>query len=65
MQLPTVNHYLDFVRTSAGPILQLLAPLHARAKEAVWADMTEQLRQFDTTEGWVRPNELLLSVGRR
>ncbi len=65
MRLPTVDHYLDFVRTSAGPILQLLAPLDDRAKEEVWADMAGQLRQFDTTEGWVGPNELLLSVGRR
>lgn len=64
MRLPTVHHYLDFVRTSAGPILQLLASLDDRAKAVVWADMAEQLRQFDTTEGWVGPNELLLSVGR-
>ena len=65
MRLPSSSQYLDFIRTSAGPILQLLEPLGEAAKEAAWSDMTAQLDQFNRTSEWVGPNELLLTVGIR
>ena len=64
-RLPSADHYLAFVRNSAGPILQILGRLDPTAAEAAWADMRERLRTFDTAEGWVGPNELLLTAGRR
>ena len=64
-RLPSVDHYLAFVRSSAGPILKILGRLAATAAEAAWADMRERLRKFDSAGGWVGPNELLLTTGRR
>ncbi|MEO6898298.1 MAG: methyltransferase domain-containing protein [Caldimonas sp.] len=64
-RLPSVDHYLAFVRTSGGPILQILARLAPAAADAAWADIRERLRAFDTSEGWAGPNELLLTAGRR
>lgn len=65
MKLPSVAHYLDFLRTSAGPILQLITSLDRPRREAVWADMERSLTRFNTPDGWIGPNELLLTNGRR
>jgi hypothetical protein len=64
-RLPTARAYLDFIRTSAGPILQMLGRLDEPARQAAWADMEAALGQFNTAAGWEGPNELLLTVGRR
>jgi ubiquinone/menaquinone biosynthesis C-methylase UbiE len=63
--LPSVKDYLGFIRTSAGPILQLLNRLDGAAREAAWAEIESKLRAFDTATGWEGPNGLLLTSGRR
>jgi SAM-dependent methyltransferase len=63
--LPSVDHYIEFIRTSAGPIVQILGNLNDAAKEAAWAEMKQKLEAFNTPSGWEGPNELLLTVGRR
>lgn len=64
-RMPSTAHYLEFIRDAAGPILQILAPLGQSAKNAAWADIAEQLDNFQTTEGWTGPNTLLLTVGQK
>lgn len=64
-RLPSASDYLDFARTSAGPILQILNRLDQAARDAAWSEIEEKLRQFDVPGGWEGPNELLLTVGRR
>jgi SAM-dependent methyltransferase len=64
-RLPSVDHYLAFVRSSASPILQILSQLDAVSKEAAWSEIRERLMAFTTHEGWEGPNELLLTAGRR
>lgn len=65
-QLPSARDYLNFVRTSASPILQMLGHLNPEAREAAWADMEEQLEVFQLPDGvWEGPNELLLVAGSK
>jgi SAM-dependent methyltransferase len=64
-RLPSVRDYLDFVRRSASPILQILDRLDEAAKYAAWADIEGKLSAFNTRDGWEGPNELLLTVGHR
>lgn len=64
-KLPSAGHYLEFIRTSASPIQQILAKLDETAASAAWAEMEERLAAFTTATGWEGPNELLLSAGRR
>jgi SAM-dependent methyltransferase len=61
----SVQDYLGFVRTSAGPILQILGRLDEAKREAAWAEITDKLEAFNTPGGWEGPNELLLTVGQR
>lgn len=63
--LPTPHHYLDFVRASASPIQQILGRLTAEAAESAWAEMEERLGVFMTADGWIGPNELLLTAAQR
>jgi ubiquinone/menaquinone biosynthesis C-methylase UbiE len=63
--LSSVDHYLAFVRSSASPILQILGRLDKASTEAAWSEMRGRLTTFTTPEGWVGPNELLLTAGRR
>jgi SAM-dependent methyltransferase len=59
---PSAAHYVDFLRSSASPIIEMLAPLSAHAKQLAWSDMTERLSVFSTAAGWMGPNELLLAT---
>jgi ubiquinone/menaquinone biosynthesis C-methylase UbiE len=64
-RLPTARHYLEFVRSSASPIQQILGHLAAPEQDAAWAEMEEKLKIFSTPQGWVGPNELLLTAAKR
>ena len=64
-RLASVKDYLDFIRTSASPILQILGRLDGTAREAAWAEIEDKLSAFNAPNGWEGPNELLLTVGRR
>jgi ubiquinone/menaquinone biosynthesis C-methylase UbiE len=64
-KLPTVADYMHFIRTSAGPIMQIVQRLEPTKAEAAWADMKKALGRYETTTGWEGPNELLLTAARR
>jgi SAM-dependent methyltransferase len=64
-RLPSARDYLDFVRRSASPILQILERLDESAKREAWADIESRLTAFNTRDGWQGPNELLLTAGSR
>ncbi len=63
--LPSAKAYLDFVRSSAAPVMQILARLDVVAQENAWADMETRLSTFNTASGWSGPNELLLTTGEK
>jgi ubiquinone/menaquinone biosynthesis C-methylase UbiE len=64
-KMPSVRHCMDFIRSSASPVLQLLARLEPAAADAAWADIEQHLSAFNTATAWEGPNELLLTTGRR
>ena len=64
-RLPSAADYLDFIRSSASPIQQILGGLDPTAQQSAFAEMQEKLRAFDVAEGWSGPNELLLTAGQR
>jgi ubiquinone/menaquinone biosynthesis C-methylase UbiE len=64
-RLPSAKVYLDFVKSSAGPIVAIMQRLEPAKREGAWMEMEERLRQFETASGWVGPNELLLTAARR
>jgi len=64
-RMPSVDHYIAFVRSSASPVLGILGRLAPAAAEAAWAEIRDRLDVYTTGDGWAGPNELLLTAGRR
>lgn len=62
--MPSVGDYLDFVRSSATPIQQILGRLDARSASAAWADIEARLKSYESRGAWVGPNELLTAARR-
>ena len=58
----SAEQYVDFLRSSASPIIEMLAPLPDAARQDAWADITDQLKVFSAPAGWIGPNELLQCV---
>jgi ubiquinone/menaquinone biosynthesis C-methylase UbiE len=63
--LPTVKDYMNFIRTSAGPVVQIVKRLDPATAEAAWSDMEQALGRYQRSGGWEGPNELLLTAARR
>jgi len=63
--LPTVKDYMNFIRTSAGPVVQIVKSMDPATAEAAWADMEKALGRYQRPGGWEGPNELLLTAARR
>lgn len=59
-RLSSVRHYVDFVRTGATPIIEMLASLSASQQNDAWDDLEQRLEIFTTDTGWEGPNELLM-----
>lgn len=63
--LPTAHDYVEFVRSSASPIQQILGRLDTAARAHAWEDIEARLDRFMTSDGFVGPNELALTAARR
>jgi ubiquinone/menaquinone biosynthesis C-methylase UbiE len=64
-RLPSVKDYIKFVRTSAGPVVQIIQSLDTASAEAAWTEMESALSRYQTPAGWEGPNALLLTTARR
>lgn len=64
-RLPGVKNYLDFIKSSAAPIVGILDKLEPAKRQAAWVEIEDKLKRFDTDGGWEGPNELLLTAARR
>jgi SAM-dependent methyltransferase len=60
----SVGDYLDFVRSSAGPVMALFAAMDPGARNAALAEMAERLSVYECAQGWQVPTGLLLAAGR-
>ena len=65
MRLPSVQQYIHFVQTAGLPIRAILQGLPPAAQAAAWHDIEQQLVRFNTGDGWVGANELLLCSATR
>lgn len=64
-RMASAGDYVEFVRAAASPVQQVLAALAPAARDAAWRDIEHRLTSFDTPDGWIGPNGLLLCSGAR
>jgi SAM-dependent methyltransferase len=65
LRLPSAAECVRFERESFGALHQMLAPVPAEQQPAVWAEIEDALRRFETDRGFVGPCELLVAGGTR
>ncbi len=63
--LPSAAECLRFEKESFGALHQMLAGLSDEEKEAAWAEVEEQLEQFEREGRFEGPCEMLVAVGVR
>ena len=63
--LPTAADCLRFERESFGAMHQMLSGLRPENQETVWAEIGEALTEFETTDGFNGPCELVVAVGTK
>jgi ubiquinone/menaquinone biosynthesis C-methylase UbiE len=65
LKMKSAAEYLRFAKESFGALHTMLAELSESDKEAAWAEVGEQLRQFEGSTGFTGPCELLVVAGAR
>jgi hypothetical protein len=65
LRLPSAAECVRFERESFGALHQMLKPVPAEQQPAVWAEIEDALRRFETDRGFVGPCELLVAAGTR
>jgi ubiquinone/menaquinone biosynthesis C-methylase UbiE len=63
LRMDSTAAYMRFARESFGALHQMLAGLTEAEREATWDEITRELRQFERSEGFVGPCELIVGVG--
>jgi hypothetical protein len=52
-----------FERESFGALAQMMAGLKGPEREAAWQEIEHELAQFETSDGFVGPCELIVGAG--
>ena len=60
LRFASANECVRWRREASGTIQQMLRGLDEEAKENIWREVEEVLRQFETSEGFESPCELLI-----
>jgi hypothetical protein len=59
LHLPSADECERFEHESFGALHQMLAGVSEAKRESVWEELANVLRQFETTDGFVGPCEML------
>ena len=53
------------MRNSASDVSELMSRLNEAERELAWAEIEQQLRQFEGPNGFEAPGEVLIGVGTK
>ena len=65
VRLPSAADCVRFEQESFGALHQMLSKLDENGKAEAWQEITEQLAQFDSPQGFEGPCEMLVVTGTR
>lgn len=63
LRMASAAECLKFEKESFGALHQMLANMPAEEQESVWQEIEDELRQFEGSDGFVAPCELIVGVG--
>jgi SAM-dependent methyltransferase len=65
LRLTSAAECVRFEKESFGALHQMLAGLGEAEREAAWAEIAEELRAFEGSDGFVGPCEMVVGVGTK
>lgn len=65
LRLPSAAECVRFERESFGALHQMLSSLPAAERPSVWREIEDELKRFETSDGFVGPCELLVVAASR
>jgi len=63
VRMPSTAEFVRFARESFGALHQMLAGLSEAEREEAWSEIERELSQYETTDGFEGPCELLVAAG--
>jgi ubiquinone/menaquinone biosynthesis C-methylase UbiE len=63
LRTATAAEYLSFARESFGALHQMLAGLTEAERAETWSEIENDLREFEGTDGFVGPCEVVIGIG--
>ena len=64
-RLPSAADAIRSMRNSASDVSELMSRLNEAERELAWAEIEQQLRQFEGPNGFEAPGEVLIGVGTK
>ena len=64
-RFPSAADAIRSMRNSAGDLRELMSRLNDADRELAWAEIEQQLRQFEGPNGFEAPGEVLIGVGTK
>ena len=64
-RLPSAADAIRSMRNSASDVSELMSRLNDADRELAWAEIEQQLRQFEGPNGFEAPGEVLIGVGTK
>jgi hypothetical protein len=64
-RFPSAADAIRTMRNSAGDLRELMSRLNDANRELAWAEIEQQLRQFEGPNGFEAPGEVLIGVGTK
>ncbi len=64
-RLPSAADVIRSMRNSASDVSELMSRLNDAERELAWAEIEQQLRQFEGPNGFEAPGEVLIGVGTK
>ena len=65
VHMASARECVRFERESFGALHQMMGGMSAAEQEETWQEIEEELRQFETADGFVGPCELVVGVGTK
>jgi ubiquinone/menaquinone biosynthesis C-methylase UbiE len=63
--LPTAAFCVQFEKESFGALHQMMSGLSEEEKQSVWKEIENELKQFETSNGFNGPCEMIVAVGEK
>ena len=64
-RFPSAADAIRTMRNSAGDLREIMSQLNEAERETAWAEIEQELRQFEGPNGFDAPGEVLIGVGTK